>query len=156
MRPNPIKATVDFEADGIQHGYLKVPYSGDDSAWGAVMIPITVIKSGEGPTALLTGANHGIAQPVGILVHADAAHAARAESTTTERMVGVAADMQWLAVLADFDADAALPETDAADGVDGASHPGQLRARAVCSCRRLLRAGGAWGDGSGSGDSSDP
>ncbi len=59
MRPNPIKATVDFEADGIQHGYLKVPYSGDDSAWGAVMIPITVIQRGEGPTALLTGANHG-------------------------------------------------------------------------------------------------
>ncbi len=59
MRDNPISATVDFEADGIQHGYLKVPYSGDDSAWGAVMIPITVAKHGKGPTALLTGANHG-------------------------------------------------------------------------------------------------
>ena len=59
MKDNPINATVDFEADGIQHGYLKVPYSGDDSAWGAVMIPITVAKNGKGPTALLTGANHG-------------------------------------------------------------------------------------------------
>ena len=59
MRQNPITATVDFEADGLQHGYLKVPYSGDDSAWGAVMIPVTVAKNGVGPTALLTGANHG-------------------------------------------------------------------------------------------------
>lgn len=59
MRDSPIDVTVDFELDGIQHGYLKAPYSGDDSAWGAVMIPITVVKNGVGPTALLTGANHG-------------------------------------------------------------------------------------------------
>jgi N-alpha-acetyl-L-2,4-diaminobutyrate deacetylase len=51
--------TVDFDANGVQHGFLKLPYSRDDSAWGAVMIPVTVIKRGEGPTALLTGGNHG-------------------------------------------------------------------------------------------------
>jgi N-alpha-acetyl-L-2,4-diaminobutyrate deacetylase len=56
---NPIVTTVDFEADGIQHGFLKLPHSDDSAAWGAVMIPITVIRNGEGPTALLTGANHG-------------------------------------------------------------------------------------------------
>ena len=59
MRDNPINATVDFNLDGTQHGFLKVPYSGDDSAWGAIMVPVTVIKNGEGPTALFTGANHG-------------------------------------------------------------------------------------------------
>ena len=59
MNDSPLTATVDFNQEGIQHGYLKVPYSGDDSAWGAVMTPITVVKNGEGPTALLTGANHG-------------------------------------------------------------------------------------------------
>ncbi len=59
MRPSPISATVDFEADGVQHGFLKLPISTDESAWGAVMIPITVVKNGEGPTALLTGGNHG-------------------------------------------------------------------------------------------------
>ncbi len=59
MRQNPIAATVDFEAEGVQHGFLKLPHSHDASAWGAVMIPITVVKRGEGPTALLTGANHG-------------------------------------------------------------------------------------------------
>jgi N2-acetyl-L-2,4-diaminobutanoate deacetylase len=58
-RANPISATVDFERDGVQHGFLRLPHSRDDSAWGAVMIPITVAKNGNGPTALLTGANHG-------------------------------------------------------------------------------------------------
>lgn len=58
-RPSPISATVDFAADGVQHGYLKLPISNDESAWGAVMIPVAVIKNGEGPTALLTGGNHG-------------------------------------------------------------------------------------------------
>ncbi|MEZ2353157.1 N(2)-acetyl-L-2,4-diaminobutanoate deacetylase DoeB [Caballeronia sp. RCC_10] len=59
MRASPISPTVDFDANGVQHGFLKLPYSRDDSAWGAVMIPVTVIKRGEGPTALLTGGNHG-------------------------------------------------------------------------------------------------
>jgi N-alpha-acetyl-L-2,4-diaminobutyrate deacetylase len=58
-RANPISATVDFERDGVQHGFLRLPHSRDDSAWGAVMIPITVAKNGKGPTVLLTGANHG-------------------------------------------------------------------------------------------------
>jgi len=56
---NPISCTLDFERDGVQHGFLKLPYSRDDSAWGAVMIPLTVVKNGNGPTALLTGGNHG-------------------------------------------------------------------------------------------------
>ncbi|MDW5316381.1 N(2)-acetyl-L-2,4-diaminobutanoate deacetylase DoeB [Rhizobium sp. PL01] len=58
-RRSPITPTVDFSAKGIQHGFLRLPHSRDDSAWGSVMIPITVIKNGEGPTALLTGGNHG-------------------------------------------------------------------------------------------------
>lgn len=56
---NPISASVDFSRDGVQHGFLKLPYSRDDSAWGAVMIPISVIQHGAGPTALLSGGNHG-------------------------------------------------------------------------------------------------
>jgi N-alpha-acetyl-L-2,4-diaminobutyrate deacetylase len=59
LRDSPITATVDFDADGVQHGFLKLPHSHDGSAWGAIMIPITVAKRGAGPTALLTGANHG-------------------------------------------------------------------------------------------------
>src|SRR5690606_2774959 len=59
MKPSPISPTVDFDRDGVQHGFLKLPYSRDDAAWGAVMIPLTVVRNGSGPTALLTGANHG-------------------------------------------------------------------------------------------------
>jgi len=59
LPPSPVAAGVDFEADGVQHGFLRLPYSRDDSAWGSVMIPITVIRNGDGPTALLTGGNHG-------------------------------------------------------------------------------------------------
>ena len=59
LAPSPIFATVDFERDGVQHGFLRLPYSRDDSAWGSVLTPITVIGHGDGPTALLTGGNHG-------------------------------------------------------------------------------------------------
>ncbi|MFT5111319.1 MAG: N-alpha-acetyl-L-2,4-diaminobutyrate deacetylase [Parasphingorhabdus sp.] len=59
MIDSPISATVDFDQDGIQHGFLKLPHSHDDSGWGSMMIPITVAKNGRGPTALFTGANHG-------------------------------------------------------------------------------------------------
>ncbi len=59
QRPSSIVATVDFARDGVQHGFLRLPYSRDDSAWGSVMIPITVIRNGAGATALLTGGNHG-------------------------------------------------------------------------------------------------
>lgn len=59
LRENPISASVDFQRDGVQHGHLKLPYSRDDSAWGAVMIPVCVVRNGDGPTALLTGGNHG-------------------------------------------------------------------------------------------------
>ena len=59
LKDSPIVATVDYAADGVQHGFLRLPHSRNDSAWGSVMIPITVVKNGEGPTALLTGGNHG-------------------------------------------------------------------------------------------------
>ena len=59
LRPSPIAPTVDFDKDGVQHGFLRLPYSRDDSAWGSVMIPVCVIRNGKGQTALLTGGNHG-------------------------------------------------------------------------------------------------
>jgi N-alpha-acetyl-L-2,4-diaminobutyrate deacetylase len=55
----PISATINFNQDGVQHGFLKLPHSHDDSGWGTMMIPITVARNGEGPTILFTGANHG-------------------------------------------------------------------------------------------------
>lgn len=59
LRPSPVTPTIDLDRHGVQHGFLRLPYSRDDSAWGSVMIPIAVIRNGEGPTALLSGGNHG-------------------------------------------------------------------------------------------------
>ena len=58
-RRNPITPTVPFDRDGKHHGFLRLPHSRNESAWGAIMIPVTVVRNGEGATALLTGANHG-------------------------------------------------------------------------------------------------
>ncbi|WP_436644378.1 N(2)-acetyl-L-2,4-diaminobutanoate deacetylase DoeB [Microbaculum sp. FT89] len=58
-RPSPIVPTIPFDRDGAHFGFLRLPVSRDESAWGSVMIPIAVIRNGDGPTALLTGANHG-------------------------------------------------------------------------------------------------
>ena len=81
MRPNPISPTVDFDKSGIQHGFLKLPYSRDESAWGSITIPITVVVNDSGPTAVLTGANHGdeYEGPVSLL---DLAQSLRLEQVT--------------------------------------------------------------------------
>ena len=61
MNPNDQMAaatskTVDFEIDGKQHGFLALPYSSEQSAWGNIQLPITVIRNGEGPcVAMLAG-----------------------------------------------------------------------------------------------------
>ncbi len=59
MTRSPVSPTIPFDRDGVHHGYLRIPHSRDDSAWGSVMVPISIVKNGEGPTALLTGGNHG-------------------------------------------------------------------------------------------------
>lgn len=59
LPPSPIAPSVDFDADGAQHGHLRLPWSRDESAWGSLLIPVSVIGRGDGPTALLTGGNHG-------------------------------------------------------------------------------------------------
>ncbi|WP_425593241.1 hypothetical protein [Jannaschia rubra] len=60
MTENPIRPTIPPDADGVHHGYLNRPFRRDDSAWGSVMVPITVIANGRGTTAArLTGGNHG-------------------------------------------------------------------------------------------------
>ncbi len=56
---NPISTNIDFDRDGVQHGFLKIPHSRNDSAWGSIMLPLTCVRNGDGPRAILTGANHG-------------------------------------------------------------------------------------------------
>ncbi len=54
-----ITSTVDFERDGKQVGWLRVPHSVTRSAYGTVPVPIAVVGNGEGPRILLTAGNHG-------------------------------------------------------------------------------------------------
>ncbi|MDX1653678.1 MAG: succinylglutamate desuccinylase/aspartoacylase family protein [Candidatus Competibacteraceae bacterium] len=54
-----ISTEVDFERNGKQISFLKAPHSTNTSGWGSLLIPITVIKNGQGPTMLLTAGNHG-------------------------------------------------------------------------------------------------
>lgn len=58
-KPSRISTKVDLDGEGKQFGYLNVPYSRNDSAWGSVQIPIIVIANGSGPTLLFTAAAHG-------------------------------------------------------------------------------------------------
>ena len=51
--------TLDFDLPGKQQGFLQVPYSHNLGGWANVMIPITVIAHGDGPTVLVLGGNHG-------------------------------------------------------------------------------------------------
>lgn len=52
-------APIDFEKPGKQQGYLRIPYSHNLGGWANVMVPITTVARGSGPTALVLGGNHG-------------------------------------------------------------------------------------------------
>lgn len=54
-----IITTLDYEKPGKQQGFLQVPYSHNLGGWANVLIPITVIAQGKGPTVLVLGGNHG-------------------------------------------------------------------------------------------------
>ena len=56
---SPIYSEIDYQADGKQTGYLRLPHSVHRSAYGWIPIPIVQIKSGDGPTILLMAGNHG-------------------------------------------------------------------------------------------------
>jgi predicted deacylase len=51
--------SLNFEFTGKQQGFLQVPYSHDLGGWANVMIPITCVANGVGPTVLVLGGNHG-------------------------------------------------------------------------------------------------
>lgn len=56
---SPVSTNIDFEKEGKQVSYLKVPHSRNDSAWGSVLIPITVLKNESGRTVFLVAGSHG-------------------------------------------------------------------------------------------------
>jgi predicted deacylase len=58
-RPSSAFITVDPERNGKQVGFVMIPHSPHDDAWGVTRVPIAVIKNGSGPTVVLEGGNHG-------------------------------------------------------------------------------------------------
>jgi len=63
MADSPIHASVDFGRAGVQHGHLYIPYSYNLAGWANLMVPVTVISRGAGPTALVLAGNHGDEYP---------------------------------------------------------------------------------------------
>jgi N-alpha-acetyl-L-2,4-diaminobutyrate deacetylase len=53
------RPTVDLDAPGLRRGHFVLPWSRDDSAWGALRIPFLVANGGSGPRVLVCGGNHG-------------------------------------------------------------------------------------------------
>ena len=51
--------TVDFQQEGKQIGWLRVPHSVTRSAYGTLPLPIAVIRNGPGAQVMLSAGNHG-------------------------------------------------------------------------------------------------
>ena len=55
-----IRLSIDIESDGLRSGYMQVPYSTHDSAYGWIPVPIMSMRNGnDGPRILLVAGNHG-------------------------------------------------------------------------------------------------
>jgi N-alpha-acetyl-L-2,4-diaminobutyrate deacetylase len=59
LQDSRIQSTVSLDGNGKRYGHLIAPNSTQRSAYGAEMIPIVVIRNGDGPGYLLTGGVHG-------------------------------------------------------------------------------------------------
>ena len=59
VRPSSAFTTVDLDGAGKQVGFLMIPHSPNDDAWGVTRIPLAVIQNGSGPTVVLEAGNHG-------------------------------------------------------------------------------------------------
>ncbi len=59
MIASPIGCSIPLGAPGRHVGALRVPRSDNTSGWAGVMVPIVSVSSGDGPTALVMGGNHG-------------------------------------------------------------------------------------------------
>lgn len=51
--------TVDLDKPGKQVGFVMIPHSPHDDAWGVTRVPLAVIANGSGPTVVIEGGNHG-------------------------------------------------------------------------------------------------
>jgi N-alpha-acetyl-L-2,4-diaminobutyrate deacetylase len=57
MERRMIELEPDYRTKSVAH--VSFPVSTDRSGWGSLRLPVGVIRGGDGPTVLLTGASHG-------------------------------------------------------------------------------------------------
>lgn len=58
-RKSTAHTSIDFDQPGKQVGFVDIPHSPHEDAWGATRIPLAVIANGSGPTVILQAGNHG-------------------------------------------------------------------------------------------------
>ncbi len=63
MEKSAIHSSLDWDRPGKQHGHLFIPYSHNLGGWANLMVPVTVVRGGDGPTALVLAGNHGDEYP---------------------------------------------------------------------------------------------
>lgn len=54
-----IRCDLDFDRDGKQFGNIELRYSDNAHAFDTIPVPLVILKNGDGPTLLLSAANHG-------------------------------------------------------------------------------------------------
>lgn len=57
--PSRITTDIDFDRDGRQLSFLRLPHSSNSSGYGWIPIPVACLRNGTGKTLLLVGGNHG-------------------------------------------------------------------------------------------------
>jgi predicted deacylase len=63
MEKSAIHSSLDWDRPGKEHGHLFIPYSYNLGGWANLMVPVTVVRGGDGPTALVLAGNHGDEYP---------------------------------------------------------------------------------------------
>jgi len=58
-----IHTTIPFHQQGKHRGHLAIPYSHNLGGWANLLVPISVLSNGSGPTVLLMAGNHGDEYP---------------------------------------------------------------------------------------------
>jgi N-alpha-acetyl-L-2,4-diaminobutyrate deacetylase len=51
--------SLDYECGGKQLGFVNIPHSPHEDAWGVTPVPIGIVRNGSGPTVIIQGGNHG-------------------------------------------------------------------------------------------------
>ena len=57
--PLTLPDDISFDKDRKYISSLRIPHSTNTSGWGSLLLPVIVIRNGDGLTVLFTGGNHG-------------------------------------------------------------------------------------------------